>query len=123
MKAVKPAIASKQYGYEDLLSDMVVKAALEVMPKNPANFNVDSVRVVKILGASIHDSAVVRGMVFGREAEGIITKAQKAKVAVFTCPIDIALTETKGTVLIHNAQEMLNFSKGEEAKLEQVSWI
>ncbi|KAJ3414711.1 T-complex protein 1 subunit theta [Chytridiales sp. JEL 0842] len=119
-KAVKPAIASKQYGYEDLLTDLVVKASLEIMPKNPANFNVDSVRVVKILGASIHDSAVVRGMVFGREAEGVVTKAVKAKIAIFTCPIDIALTETKGTVLIHNAQEMMNFSKGEEGKLEQI---
>lgn len=41
------------------------------MPKNPKNFNVDSVRVVKILGASIHDSTVVKGMVFGREPESI----------------------------------------------------
>lgn len=32
--------------------------------------------------------------------------------------IDVALTETKGTVLIKNAEEMLNFSKGEEKNLE-----
>lgn len=32
--------------------------------------------------------------------------------------IDVALTETKGTVLIKNADEMLNFSKGEEKNLE-----
>ena len=38
------------------------------MPKkNPSNFNVDSVRVVKILGGSIFDTSVVKGMVFGRE--------------------------------------------------------
>lgn len=58
-----------QYGYEDLLSKLVVDAVLTVMPKNPANFNVDSIRVVKILGGSIHDTAVVKGMVFGREPE------------------------------------------------------
>lgn len=40
------------------------------MPKNPKNFTCDSIRVVKILGGSIHDSSVVRGMVFPREAEG-----------------------------------------------------
>ena len=28
------------------------------MPKNPANFNVDNVRVVKILGGGAHDSKV-----------------------------------------------------------------
>lgn len=52
---------------------------------------------------------------------GVVTKAIKAKVAIFTCALDVALTETKGTVLIHNANEMLNFSKGEEGKLEEVS--
>ncbi|KAJ3216576.1 T-complex protein 1 subunit theta [Dinochytrium kinnereticum] len=118
VKVVRPAIAAKQYGYEDLLSELVVKAALEVMPKNANQFNVDSVRVVKILGGSIHDSAVVKGMVFGREPEGVVTNVTKAKIAIFSCGIDVALTETKGTVLIHNAQEMLNFSKGEEKKLE-----
>ncbi|KAJ3019417.1 UNVERIFIED_CONTAM: T-complex protein 1 subunit theta [Siphonaria sp. JEL0065] len=116
---VKPAIASKQYGYEDLLSDVVAQAALEIMPKQPSQFNVDSIRVVKILGGSIHDTKVVRGMVFGREAEGIVTSTSKAKIAIYTCPIDVSLTETKGTVLIHNAKEMLNFSKGEESKLEE----
>ncbi|KAI9100425.1 chaperonin Cpn60/TCP-1 family [Phlyctochytrium arcticum] len=120
MKVVLPAIASKQYGYEDMLSKLVIEAALTVMPKNPANFNVDSVRVVKILGGSIHDTQVVKGMVFGRESESTTTHATKAKVAIYTCPLDVALTETKGTVLIHNANEMLNFSKGEEGKLEEV---
>ncbi|KAJ3194857.1 T-complex protein 1 subunit theta [Irineochytrium annulatum] len=118
LKAVRSSIAAKQYGYEDLLGGLVADAALQVMPKNPTQFNVDSVRVVKILGGSIHDSRVVKGMVFGREPESVIQRATSAKVAIFTCAIDVALTETKGTVLIHNASEMMNFSKGEEKKLE-----
>ena len=40
------------------------------MPKNPKDFNVDSVRVVKVLGGGLDASRVVRGMVFGREPEG-----------------------------------------------------
>ena len=119
-KTIRSAIASKQYGYEELLSDLVAQAALTIMPKNPVNFNVDSVRVVKIMGSSIFDSKVVNGMVFGREAEGLVRKALKAKIGIFTCPLDITQTETKGTVLIHNAQEMLNFTKDEEKRLEQV---
>jgi T-complex protein 1 subunit theta len=71
--ALRPAIASKQYGYEDILSSLVAEAALAVMPKklpkNP-NFNVDNVRVVKIMGGSLSGSKVVQGMVFGREPEG-----------------------------------------------------
>ncbi|KAJ3044357.1 T-complex protein 1 subunit theta [Rhizophlyctis rosea] len=117
-KVVRSAVASKQYGYEDLLGKLIVDAALQVMPKNPTNFNVDSIRVVKILGGSIHDTKVVKGMVFGREPESVVTKATKAKVAIFTCPLDVQMTETKGTVLIKNANEMLSFSKGEEKQLE-----
>lgn len=33
--ALKPAIAAKQYGYEDELADLVAEAALAVMPSNP----------------------------------------------------------------------------------------
>ncbi|ORX88529.1 T-complex protein 1 [Basidiobolus meristosporus CBS 931.73] len=119
VKAVHTSIAAKQYGYEDLLSELVAEAALTIMPNNLTHFNVDNVRVVKIMGGSIYDSRVVKGMVFGRESEGNIQKAQKAKVAVFSCPIDVARTETKGTVLIKNADDMLNFSKGEEAALDK----
>ena len=68
--ALKPAIASKQYGYEDTLSSLVAEAAVAVMPPNPKNFNIDNVRVVKIMGGSLASSRVVQGMVFGREPEG-----------------------------------------------------
>ncbi|KAK4146268.1 chaperonin Cpn60/TCP-1 family [Dichotomopilus funicola] len=117
-KAVRTVIASKQNGNEEFLSKLVAEAVLSVLPKNPANFNVDNVRVVKILGGSLEQSRVVRGMVFPKEPNGSVKKAKKAKVGVFTCPIDITQTETKGTVLLHNAQEMLDFTKGEEERLE-----
>ncbi|ODH52931.1 T-complex protein 1, theta subunit [Paracoccidioides brasiliensis] len=117
-KAVRTVIGSKQSGSEDILAPLVAEAVLTVLPKNPANFNVDNVRVVKIMGGSLDQSRVVKGMVFGREPDGTIKKANKAKVGVFSCPIDISQTETKGTVLLHNAQEMLDYTKGEEARLE-----
>jgi T-complex protein 1 subunit theta len=50
----------------------------------------------------------------------MIKKASKAKVAVFTCGLDVAQTETKGTVLLKNADEMLNFTTGEEKHMEKV---
>jgi chaperonin GroEL (HSP60 family) len=44
----------------------------------------------------------------------------KAKVAVYTCGLDIAQTETKGTVLLKKAEELLEFTRGEEKQLESV---
>ena len=119
-KAVKTVIASKQSGSEDFLADLVAESVLAVLPKDPANFNVDNIRVVKIMGGSLPQSKVVKGMVFGREPDGSVKRAKKAKVGVFSCPIDISQTETKGTVLLKNAREMLDFTKGEEKQLEGI---
>ena len=117
-KALRTVVASKQSGSEDILSPLIAEAVEAVMPKNPVNFNVDNIRVVKIMGGDLSSSRVVKGMVFGREPDGVVKKAKKAKVGVFSCPIDTSQTETKGTVLLKNAKEMLDFSKGEEDQLE-----
>jgi len=119
-KALRTVIAAKQSGSEDGLARMVAEAVLAVLPKNPANFNVDNIRVVKIMGGSIEQSRVVKGMVFGREPEGTTKKATKAKVGVFSCPIDISQTETKGTVLLKSGKELFNFTKGEETQMENI---
>lgn len=117
-KAVQTTLASKQYGNEKFLSELVSEAIVHVLPaKNPTLFNVDNIRVVKIMGSSMDASKVIKGMVFGREPEGIVKKVQKSKVGVFTTPFDISATETKGTVLLHNAKEMLEFTKGEEKQM------
>lgn len=119
-KAIRTVIASKQSGNEDFLAGLVAEAVLAVLPKQAENFNVDNIRVVKIMGGSLEQSRVVKGMVFGREPDGSVKKAHKARVGVFSCPIDISQTETKGTVLLHNAKEMLDFTKGEEKQLEGI---
>jgi len=116
-KALKPTLASKQYGNEDFLSELIAKACVTIYRKD-GSFNVDNVRVSKILGSGIHASDVVRGMVFQREAEGDIRKVSDAKIAIFSCALDSETTETKGTVLIKTAEELKNFSKGEEDILE-----
>lgn len=119
-KALRTVIAAKQSGNEDILAPLVSSAILAVLPKNPQAFNVDNIRVVKIMGGSLSQSTVVKGMVFGREPDGSLKKAKQARVGVYTCPIDISQTETKGTVLLHNAKEMLEFTKGEESQLEAI---
>ena len=118
-KAIRTVVASKQAGSEELLADMIAEAVLATLPKNPINFNVDNIRVVKIMGGSLEQSKVVKGMVFGREPDSSVKSARRAKVGVFSCPIDTSQTETKGTVLLQNAKEMMDFTKGEEAQLEQ----
>lgn len=90
---------------------LVAEACVDVCPKNPINFNVDNVRVVKIPGSSLTASSVVKGMVLRRDCEGTIKHVENAKIAAYAEGVDTASTDTKGTVLIKNAQELENYSK------------
>jgi len=119
-KGIKSAIAAKQFGQEDLLAGLVAEACLTVMPKNVYNFNVDNVRVCKILGGSLNTSEVVQGVVIPYDTMGDLSEVVDAKIAVFTCSLGSPEGETKGTVLIHNAEELMNFSKSEETEVENM---
>lgn len=116
-KAIKTAVMSKQYGNEDFLSELIAEACVSVLPEK-SHFNVDNIRVAKILGSGVLSSQVVQGMVFRREVEGNVNSVKDAKIAVYTCPLDNLQTETKGTVLIKSAKELKSFSKGEEDMME-----
>jgi len=118
LAVIRTSVQSKQYGQEDLVANLIFKACKAVY-SGGAYFNVDNVRVCKILGSGLYRSEVVNGMVFKRCVEGDIASAFKAKVAIYTCPVDILQTETKGTVLIKTASELKEFSRGEENLLEQ----
>ncbi|KAL4376262.1 hypothetical protein GQ457_02G039180 [Hibiscus cannabinus] len=117
---MKAAVASKQYGMEDILSSLIADACIQVSPKNPANFDVDNVRVIKLVGGGLHNCMVIRGMVLKGDAVGSIKHVEKAKVAVFAGGVDSSATETKGTVLIHSAEQLENYAKTEEAKVEEL---
>jgi T-complex protein 1 subunit theta len=69
VKCMKAAIASKQYGLENLLSNLIVKACLYAIPRGSRKLNVDNIRVQKILGGGIQDSEVIHGMVCIRQSE------------------------------------------------------
>ncbi|KAF6117855.1 chaperonin containing TCP1 subunit 8 [Phyllostomus discolor] len=99
---------------EELLRvGLSVSEAVSIFPDS-GHFNVDNIRVCKILGSGICSSSVLHGMVFKKETEGDVTSVKDAKIAVYSCPFDGMITETKGTVLIKTAEELMNFSKGEE---------
>ncbi|XP_014250983.1 T-complex protein 1 subunit theta [Cimex lectularius] len=117
-KAIRSAVMSKQLGFEDFLAKLITKACISIMPEE-TTFNVDNIRICKILGSSVLNSEAVLGMVFKRQVEGEVTKKTDAKIAIYTCPVDVTITETKGTVLIKSADELMKFSKGEENLLEK----
>lgn len=119
-KSIHSAVAAKQFGQEDMLCPLIAQACLSVMPKNVYNFNVDNVRVCKILGGSLDMSTVVRGVVVMGESQNIVKQVESAQIAVFTCSIGVTESENKGTVLIENDKELMNFSKTEEKEVDDL---
>ncbi|KAK8913643.1 T-complex protein 1 subunit alpha [Platanthera zijinensis] len=117
---MKATVSSKRFGEEDILCPLIADACIQVCPKNPANFNVDNVRIAKLVGGGLHNCSVVRGMILKNDAIGSIKKVEKAKIVVFTGGVDTSATETKGTVLIQNAEQLEKYAKTEEAKVEEL---
>ncbi|KAI0989398.1 hypothetical protein GJ496_003470 [Pomphorhynchus laevis] len=124
---LRPVIASKYIGCDEFLAPLVAQACVETIKQSssvsPTNFNVDNVRICKIKGGSVFSSFKVQGLVLKSDVESQCRSiSQKdsqnpVKVAVYSCPFDISTLETKGTVLLHNAAELLSFSRGEESGL------
>lgn len=118
-KALLAAISSKVPNYASFLSGLVAKACINSTPDVARNFDIDNIRVVHILGSAIEDSTFLSGFLVKRNVEGSIDRMIKPRIAVYSCPLDTMQSETKGTVLIQNATELLNYSKGEEELAEK----
>ena len=117
---LKGALKSKQNGYEDYLAPLVAQACVDICPDNRNNFNVDNVRVSKLVGGFVDQSQIIQGIVIRRNVEGTVSCVENAPVAVFSQGVDTSSTETKGTVLIKSAQELKDYHKSEEKELEQI---
>ena len=118
VKCLRPVIAAKQYGYADVVTPLVARACIDVCPRDAARFNTDSVRVAKLIGAGVSDSTIIRGLVVPHDTEGTVRRVEAGKVCVFQGGLDLPRTETKGTVLVKNAQQLVDYSGSEEAQMD-----
>lgn len=117
-RCLRPVVAAKQYGYADVVAPLVARACVEVCPRDAARFNTDSVRVAKLIGAGVSDSTIVRGLVVPHDTEGTVRRVEAGKVCVFQGGLDLPKTETKGTVLVKSAQQLVDYSGSEEAQMD-----
>jgi len=133
-KAVKSSIAAKQPGLEDKIAELVAEAVVQITSSTGTidtsksgedgsmrAFDIDSLRTCKIPGGGLDKSFVVDGMVVPRSPWGVETKKKKCKIAVYGQGVEFQQTEAKGTVLLEDAEQLLKFSRGEEANME--GWI
>lgn len=122
-KVLKPVLGSKQYGSEDVLSDLIVQACKIVLNDNETSavLQPSSIRTVKILGGNVRQSACVQGFVAQRGVETTRTASEKnAKIVVYASGVEASSTEAKGTVLMKTAEDLKNYNRTEEMKMEEI---
>lgn len=118
-KCIKSVVASKHYGNEHILTPLIASAAIYAMPEESKEFNVENIRVTKILGGSLSDSEVIHGLCLVRGSETSVHRVTNARVAVFNSELQAESGDTKGTVLLTTAEELKNYTKGEEDLMEK----
>jgi len=122
-KVLKPVLGSKQYGSEDILSDLVVQACQIVLndKETSAVLQPSQIRTVKIMGGNVRQSACVQGFVAQRGVETTRTASEKnAKIVVYASGVEASSTEAKGTVLMKTAEDLKNYNRTEEMKMEEI---
>jgi T-complex protein 1 subunit theta len=102
------------------LAGIVAEACIMCCPDNTKGFNVGNVRVAKALGAGMSGTHLVKGLVMVGQVHGSITRVENAKVAVFSVGLDIEATDSKGTVLIKDADHLKTYNKTEEESMEAI---
>ena len=120
-KIIKPVIGSKLvHGQESFLAPLIADACINVVPENKEKFDVDNVRVAKILGGNIMKSEVIKGMLVVRKTEGAVTSCEKCNVAVYNCEFTTKGAETNDQIVFKTADELLNYTKSEEDHMEKI---
>lgn len=114
--AITPVICSKQYGHESVLAEAIAKACLYTLSPDAEKprIDVDNIRTARLLGGSVDQTKMMPGMVLMNLPQNNVLHVEKAKVLVLNCGLEASSSETKGTVLIKSAEELLTFTRNEE---------
>ena len=108
-----------------VLSDIVIDAALNVaeeLEKNKFKIDLDNIKVEKKVGASLHDSQLIQGIVMDKEIvhDGMPKKIQGAKIVLLNSALEIEKTKFDAKLNISSPGQMQNFLNEEERMLKSM---
>ena len=119
-KAIHSSVVSKTLGSMESLPRFIAEAVMMSTSGDVSNLNVENIRVAKLTGGGLQfQSMVIHGMVIQRNVSGSIACKENCKVMVLGGGLELPSTETKGTVLLTSGDQLLNYSIGEEQKIEK----
>ncbi|KAJ7313215.1 hypothetical protein JRQ81_004494 [Phrynocephalus forsythii] len=117
--ALQTTVGSKVFGYQAVLSKLVAKACILVLPADATAFDPNLICICKIPGGGLADSCVMEGLVLCMEAEGVVRRVERARIAVYGCPFGPPGIEATNTAVFSSASELKSYEKGKERLVEQ----
>jgi len=123
LKIAKTSMQSKLVSEDsETLSKIVVDAILKVAIKKAEKYTVDldNIKVEKKSGASILDTALIKGIVLDKEIvhSGMPTKIERAKIALINAALEIEKTEMSAEIRISDPTQMQMFLEEENRMLK-----
>lgn len=108
-----------------VLSGIVIDAALKVadeLEENKFKIDLDNIKVEKKVGASLHDSQLIQGIVLDKEIvhAGMPKKIQGAKIVLLNSALEIEKTKFDAKLDISSPDQMQNFLNEEESMLKSM---
>jgi len=125
VKIAKTSMQSKLISEDsEPLSKLVVDAILKIAEKNGDAYSVDldNLKVEKKSGASIQDTALIKGIVLDKEIvhSGMPTKIQNAKIALVNAALEVEKTEMSAEIRISDPSQMQMFLEEENRMLKEM---
>jgi thermosome, various subunits, archaeal len=120
-KVAITSLTGKSVGEEySKLAEIVVKAAKAV--EEDGRVNPDNIRIQKKIGGVIGDTYMVEGVVIDKEAvhSRMPKKVEKAKIALFACPLEVKKTEFDAQIQITDPSMMASFLAEEENSMKEM---
>ena len=125
IKIAKTSMQSKLISEDsEPMSKLVVGAILKIAEKNGDAYSVDldNLKVEKKSGASIQDTALIKGIVLDKEIvhSGMPTKIQNAKIALVNAALEVEKTEMSAEIRISDPSQMQMFLEEENRMLKEM---
>ena len=123
LKIAKTSMQSKLISEDsEPISKIVVDAILKISTKKAEKYTVDldNIKVEKKSGASILDTALIKGIVLDKEIvhSGMPTKIEKAKIALINTALEVEKTEISAEIRITDPSQIQMFLDEENRMLK-----
>jgi thermosome len=124
-KVAVTSMASKAIGAaKDHLADIAVDAIRQIVEKRGDRTiaDIDNIQTIKKTGKSLLESQLVNGLVIDKEVvhPGMPKLAEKAKIALIDCALEIEKTEISAEIRIHDPAQMKAFLDQENKMLQDM---